>query len=282
MANGPEGAAGRVREEQKATGGYRKPVLCQPDDRKSCAWCCGLYNVRDSGKEHLVRRLRRRTRNFARTARDAEAIVGYGQETKAEERLQLLDPDFYSCEFTGFLDANETRVGCLLNPMSHGNDSTDWRGLSFHGGSACGGFLCRAFRELSPVEREVVLATIDDWYLYGLIISDVDFVKAVMRLVELALGRSLTPEQGLSPPVLEAIYELFRWKVDPPFAHRSGRSVQPLGAGSAARVEGNSLFESWPGLEGALAGLRLGSLSPRERAQIAIRLDRLLAPLGGR
>jgi hypothetical protein len=281
MANGLEGARGRVREEQRATGGYREPILCQPDDRKSCAWCCGLYNVRDSGKEHLVRRLRRRTRNFARTARAPEAIIGYGEETKAEERLQLLDPDFYSCEFTGFLDANETRVGCLLNPMGHGNDSTDWRGLSFHGGCACGGFLCRGFRELSPVEREIVLATIDDWYLYGLIISDVDFVKAVVHLVDLALGRSLTLEQGLSPPVLEAICELFRWKVDPLLAHQSGRSVQPLDAGGPAHVLGKSRFESWPGLEGALAGLRLGSLSPPEREQIAIRLDRGLAPLGG-
>jgi hypothetical protein len=280
MASSPEGSDRPVREEEKA-GEHHKPLLCQPDDRKSCAWCCGLYNVRDSGKEELVARLRRRTRNFFRTARAPEPIIAYGEETKAEERLQLLDPDFYSCEFCGFLDAKETRVGCLLNPMSRGNDGTDWRGLSFHGGSACGGFLCRAFRRLTDREREIVLVTVDDWYLYGLIISDVDYIKAVVRLVGLALGRSFTLDNGLSPPVLQAICELFRWKIDPPFARQSGGSVQPLDAGSPAHVQGSSLFESWPGLEGALAGLRIGSLSPPERERIAIMLGRLLARPGG-
>lgn len=226
MRGRPEGSPSGLPE---GTGKHAKCelLLCQPDKRKGGAWCCGLYNVRDSGREELITRLRRRTKAFSRTPRTTEAIVRYSEQTNGEERLRLLDPDFCSCEFVGFLDANETRVGCLLNPMSRGNGGVDWRGLSFHGGSACSGFFCRAFRELTGVERAIVLAAIDDWYLYGLILSDVDYIRAVLRLLELALGRSLTLEQGLSPPVLEAIHRLFRWKIDRRFSHGRGLPNQP-------------------------------------------------------
>ncbi len=226
MCGRPEGSPAGIVE---GTGKHAKcePLLCQPDKRKGCAWCCGLYNVRDSGRDELITRLRRRTKAFSRTPRTTEAIARYSEQTSGEERFRLLDPDFHSCEFVGFLDPSETRVGCLLNPLSRGNSGIDWRGLSFHGGSACSRFFCRAFRELTDLEREIVLAAIDDWDLYGLIISDVDYIKAVLRLVEPALERSLTLEQGLSPPVLEAIHQLFRWKIDRRFSHGRGLPNQP-------------------------------------------------------
>ena len=33
--------------------------LCQPDSRKSCGACCGIYNYADSSREALVARLRK-------------------------------------------------------------------------------------------------------------------------------------------------------------------------------------------------------------------------------
>jgi len=197
--------------------GLGGPLLCQPDDRKGCAWCCGLYNVRESGRDALIRRLRRRTERFSLAPRTVDGILRYAEETKGEEHLELVDPDFYSCEFVGFLNRDETRVGCLLNPLSPGNKGVDWRGLSFHGGSACSGFFCRAFRELSDVERRIFLGTVDDWYLYGSLIGDIDYIKRVFRLAEQVVGRSLDPEWMLQPDARSVLLELFRWKTEPPF-----------------------------------------------------------------
>lgn len=191
-------------------------LLCQPDDRKGCAWCCGLYNVRESGRDALIRRLRRRTERFSLAPRTVDGILRYAEETKGEERLEFLDPDFYSCEFAGFLNREETRVGCLLNPLSPGNKGVDWRGLSFHGGSACSGFFCRAFRELTEGERKITLETVDDWYLYGSLISDIDYLKSIFRLAEEAVGRPLDPGWMLHPDARSVLLEFFRWRTDPP------------------------------------------------------------------
>jgi len=185
-------------------------LLCQPDSRKSCAWCCGLYNVRASGRGDVARRLRRRTERFSCAPRTVDGILHYGEETKREERLELVDPDFYSCEFVGFLNRDETRVGCLLNPRSSGNGGVDWRGLSFHGGAACSGFFCRACRELTEGERQIIIGTVDDWYLYGSLISDIDYIKSVFSFIEDSLGRSLEPEWMLQPDARSMLLEFFR------------------------------------------------------------------------
>jgi len=203
--------------EDRIECGAGVPLLCQPDNRKGCAWCCGLYNVRGSGRDELARRLRRRTERFSRAPRTVGGILRYAAETKGEEHLELVDPDFYSCEFVGFLNREKTRVGCLLNARSPGNGGVDWRGLSFHGGSACSGFFCRAFRELTEGERKIIVGSVDDWYLYGSLISDIEYIKGVFGLVEEALGRFLDPEWMLQPDATSVVLEFFRWKTDPPF-----------------------------------------------------------------
>ena len=88
-----------------------------------------------------------------------------------------------------------------------GNNGTDWRGLSYHGAMACKGFFCRSYRELSRAEKMFVLGAIKDWYLYGLVISDVDYVKRLLRFVEKRLdGRSVHP-RFLTDPVVELVQE---------------------------------------------------------------------------
>ena len=151
--------------------------LCQPGSQKSCGWCCGLYNTHHASRNALVRKLRARTREFASTDRNMTAIQRFSESTRGKEQSRLLDPEFYSCEFVGFLDSGETRVGCMLHPLAQGNRSIDWRGLSFHGAMACQGFFCRSYRELSSAEKWVILGTIHDWYLYGMVISDADYAR---------------------------------------------------------------------------------------------------------
>jgi hypothetical protein len=140
-----------------------------------------LYNVRDSGKNALIHKLRARTERFAKTDRHVTAIQQFSDNTLSQEQSEQLDPDFYSCEFVGFLDPAENLVGCMLHPLAEGNRGIDWRGLSFHGAMACRGFLCRSFRELTSSEKRVVLGTIQDWYLYGLVISDAEYAKSFFR-----------------------------------------------------------------------------------------------------
>ena len=191
-------------------------LLCQPDNRKGCAWCCGLYNVRESGRADLVRRLGRRTERFSLVPRTVDGILQYGGETKIDERLELVDPNFYSCEFVGFLNRDETRVGCLLNPGSPGNGGVDWRGLSFHGGAACSGFFCRAFRVLTEGEQKIIIGILDDWYLYGSLLSDIDYIKRVFRFVEESFGRPLDPEWTHQPDARSVLLQFYRWKIEPP------------------------------------------------------------------
>lgn len=191
--------------------------LCQPETQKSCGWCCGLYNVRDASKEALIPKLRARTEEFAKVERSVAAIQYFSEKITGEEQSQFLDEEFHSCEFVGFLDSDETRVGCMLHPLARGNKSIDYRGLSFHGAMACQGFFCRSYRELSGAEKRVILGTIRDWHLYGLVISDADYVKSFFSLTEERLGRQLDLPRLLVPPASELVHEFFYWKVDWPF-----------------------------------------------------------------
>jgi hypothetical protein len=199
--------------------------LCQPGSRKSCGWCCGLYNTHNANRNSLVRKLRTRTKEFARTDRNVTAIQQFSEKILKREQSKLLDPEFYSCEFVGFLDGGETRVGCMLHPLAQGNQSTDWRGLSFHGGMACQGFFCRSYRELSSAEKWIILETIHDWYLYGLVISDADYVKSFFRLTEKRLGRQIDPANLVTPPALQLVHEFFHWKIDWPYRNHDSNPI---------------------------------------------------------
>lgn len=181
--------------------------LCQPDTQKSCGWCCGLYNCFGRSRAELIRKLRARTEEFARTRRTVEGILSFSENNREKEKSQLADPEFYSCEFVGFLNEEETLVGCMLHPLNRGNGGTDWRGLSFHGAMACQGFFCRCYRELSPVQKQIILSTVDDWFLYGLLISDADFIHSFFRVVEENL---IDPVTLLMPVPSKLVHEFFQ------------------------------------------------------------------------
>jgi hypothetical protein len=199
--------------------------LCQPGSQKSCGWCCGLYNTHHASRNALIRKLKARTTEFASTDRNLTAIQRFSEKTIRKEQSKLFDPEFYSCEFVGFLDSGETRVGCMLHPLSQGNQSIDWRGLSFHGAMACQGFFCRSYRELSNAEKWVILGTIHDWYLYGMVISDADYARAFFRLAEERLGRQIDPVNLVAPPASGLVHEFFHWKIDWPYRNHDPNPV---------------------------------------------------------
>ena len=211
------------------------------------------------------------------------AIQHFSVKTKREEQAQYLDPDFYSCEFIGFLDDLETRVGCMLHPLARGNMGIDWRGLSFHGAMACKGFFCRSFRQLSSAESSVILGAIQDWYLYGLAISDASYAKSFFLLAAEKLGQVIDLAKLLAPPASELVHEFFHWKISWPY--RNSNSVtrgfnrpEPPAAGQT--VDGQDLARG----SRALMDLIFRSVgsefrSNTERRKAEEKVDRLFSRL---
>ena len=191
--------------------------LCQPDNQKSCAACCGLYNYRDGSRAGLQGLLRRHT-SCLRLPRplDAAVIRSYARRFRPRENGRAkLFPTIYNCEFVGFLDDNETRVGCLLHPSQCQGD--DWRRLSFHGGSLCADHFCLSYSYLTRQEQETVIRGVDDWYLYGLVITDIDLVKTYCRLLNDRLGYTFAARLVEHPALKEVVHRFFSLRTSWPF-----------------------------------------------------------------
>jgi hypothetical protein len=98
----------------------------------------------------------------------------------------------------------------------------DLRVHSFYGREICDGHFCPSYQKLDRNEAGTVLALLDDWYLYGSVITDIDFVKTFFRLVQNALGEELRPQVILGRPALAGILkEYFSLKVSWPFRDTS-------------------------------------------------------------
>ena len=104
-------------------------ILCQPDEGKSCGACCGLYNYVDSSHSSLTQRLRSRTKRFQKLVKNPEDVEIYAKETLADEDFAKRYEVIYCCEYLGFLDNEEKKVGCLLHPEQ--NSGLDLRACSF-------------------------------------------------------------------------------------------------------------------------------------------------------
>ena len=189
--------------------------LRQPDAGKSCAACCGLYNYRNSSREALTARLRKRTRLFRDMVRGEKDLLPFSHEIRRREPQARIYPVIYCCEYAGFLNEAETRVGCLLHPnMNGGNDLRD---VSFYGRDLCDGHFCPSYHFLSRQEQQAVLHVIDDWYLYGLCITDIDLVKEYFRIVSDRVGETPDPRIFREEPFRSIALGFFSLKLTWPF-----------------------------------------------------------------
>ncbi len=57
----------------------------------------------------------------------------------------------------------------------------------------------------------------DDWYLYGLVITDLDLVKGVYRHLSDRLGEAVPRTRLRRPSVRSALQPFWRWKVSWPY-----------------------------------------------------------------
>ncbi len=192
------------------------PHLCQPDPGKSCGACCGLYNYRGSNRANLVQRLKRRTDAFRRLQRTSpEALKRFSEWVRGSEDQGKRLETIYNCEFLGFLDPQCRRVGCLLHPGQH--DGEDLRGCSFYGSELCDGHLCLSFQKLSDTEKRAVVLSLDDWYLYGICITDIDLCKGLFRLSAERIGEEPPLAAVSRPAARKALREFFALKLSWPF-----------------------------------------------------------------
>ncbi|MGQ9795782.1 hypothetical protein [Desulfosoma sp.] len=197
----------------------RFPIhLCQPDLKKSCAACCGIYNFKNNARRAVSRRLHRN--GTLLPGEDREVLLGAlalhsqrwrGRDNGSAKRFETV----FNCEFVGFLDEAHRRVGCLLHPLRH--DGKDLRHCSFYGKELCEGHFCPSYYYLTVNEQLFVVETLNDWYLYGLVITDIDLVKGVYQAVPDRLGEAVQPELLAHPSVQRALRRIWQWKLRWPY-----------------------------------------------------------------
>jgi hypothetical protein len=127
----------------------------------------------------------------------------------------------YNCEFLGFIDQGQKRVGCLLHPSIH--EGVDLRGNSFFGAELCAGHFCPSYTHLTKVEQSAVFMALDDWYLYGLVITDIDLVKEFFKHAQNRLGDSIRAERLEDFKVRKALQDFFRFKESWKFSSAKNR-----------------------------------------------------------
>ena len=198
-------------------------VLCQPDKGKSCGACCGLYNYVDSSREALTERLRARTKRFRELVKTPEDLQLYADATFAAEDFAKRYEVIYCCEYLGFLDDEEKRVGCLVHPMQ--NSGVDMRTVSFYGQDVCAGHLCPSHHFIPLSQQLILLKIIDDWYLYGLCLTDIDLVVAYFRLIADRVGQEIKPDVFDRQALKDIALEYFGWKITWPFRSPSANRL---------------------------------------------------------
>lgn len=192
--------------------------LCQPDGRKSCGACCGMYNTIGATRES--------TEALLRARRDAlpGKPCALPEETLADfrdRRVALETPDkllqlLRNCPFLGVLDEETGRVGCMVHPKVCGG--RDARDLGLYDAEICENYLCAAFTHLSPRERTLIIeACGEDSFLYGLVLNDIAFLRGLFDGVADIIGLYPNDDRILHPSIVEAVADYLALKVDWPY-----------------------------------------------------------------
>ncbi|MFO7965113.1 MAG: hypothetical protein R6U50_14410 [Desulfobacterales bacterium] len=208
--------------DQEQSGQY----LCQVSETVSCGACCGLYNATDASFEGLSRLLAHRSEMFAEIPREIDAITSFAEQVQAFEPQNRPLPDFHHCPFLGLIGGKRSRVGCLLHPKNPQNNGIDFRGLSHYGGMTCRVYFCPSARILDPVIARIVKSTVQNWYMYGLIITESRLLTAFFDEIERRIDAPLDDERfAAKPHMLKSLHRLFELKLQWPFRNPDDRFI---------------------------------------------------------
>jgi hypothetical protein len=183
--------------------------LCQRAGA-SCGACCGLYNRQDLSRGAVRALLARRTAALAGAPRTREAFRAAAAALAGEDEAPLF-PSVRICPLLGFLDAAETRVGCLAHPLATGG--ADLRDCGAYDAETCAAFLCPSHSWLAEDEADLVAdACAGDPYLYGLVVTDVSFLRAALGGVAALVGAAVSRRHLDHAPFRRALVRLLALK----------------------------------------------------------------------
>lgn len=182
--------------------------LCQRR-ASSCGACCGLYNRADHSEPALRRLLDARTEAVASAPRTPEGFRAAAAMLAADGG-QPVFPSVRVCPLLGWLDEGRTRVGCLAHPAFTGGP--DLRDCGVYDAFTCESFLCPSHAWLGEEEAEIVDETCADAHLYGLVVTDVPFVRAVLAAVGGLAGGRVERRHLAAPRFRAALRHLFALK----------------------------------------------------------------------
>jgi len=183
--------------------------LCQRG-AASCGACCGLYNQRDPSRPEVQALLSRRTAALAGVPRTAEAFRTAASRVREEETAPLF-PSVRVCPLLGWLDEAETKVGCLAHPLATGG--VDLRDCGVYDVRICDTFFCPSHSWFSEEEAELCVdLCAGDPFLYGLVVTDVRFLRAALAGVAELAGSRVERRHLGHPPFLSAMRRLLALK----------------------------------------------------------------------
>ncbi|MBF0224716.1 MAG: hypothetical protein HQK76_04600 [Desulfobacterales bacterium] len=183
--------------------------LCQINDLVSCGACCGLYNIENISYEYLTDILTYRTVIFQKIPRTTEDILKFKENIEAKENQNRPFIDFHHCPFIGMVGEKKSRVGCLLHPLNEGNKGIDFRGLSFYGGMACRIYFCPSCKKLPKSYKEIVRDLSENWYEFGLIITETKMLNTFFKELENCIGKPIDREEIVHHTSRKAIIKKF-------------------------------------------------------------------------
>ena len=192
--------------------------LCQVNESISCGNCCGLYNVSDSSPDSIRKLLNYRSLLFSKTHRSMDAILAFKDHIREIEPGENPIRDFHHCAYLGLVGESFSRVGCLLHPLALGNKGIDFRGLSYYGGLTCNMYFCPSAHQLPAEYARIIKSLAENWYQYGLIITETALVKAFFGEAESRFRQPLSSTLVAGHPEMrKAVIDFFRLKIDWPF-----------------------------------------------------------------
>ncbi len=192
--------------------------LCQAG-AASCGACCGQFNFEDHSREAISAELRRHTHALSFVPRTPEAFHAAAAGLRASAPRTLF-PLVRVCPLLGFLDGAETRVGCLAHPAVTGG--VELRDCGVYTADICESFTCPSFTWLDDGLATLVRDACPDWYTYGLVMPDVEFLRGVMDLLTRTLCRPITPGE-LARKAFPEVAALLSLKANAPGRPTRGR-----------------------------------------------------------
>jgi hypothetical protein len=179
----------------------------------SCGACCGLYNREDLSREAVRKDLQRNTRAVAGVPRTPEAYHA-ATARRAKELPAALFPTVRLCPLLGYLDAAESRIGCLGHPAV--TRGLDLRACGAYDAETCDAFRCPSHAYLGVEEAALAALAAGDFFVYGLVVTDARFLRAVLDGLRELTGARVERAHLAHPPFRHALASLLALKEELP------------------------------------------------------------------